>query len=1200
MKCCEIDPHDMVVIMDTCTKLNENMDATDGNLSNKNTNNDEAISMRSRLRSRNVSTANANGESTTTSTATATSTIRKVSKIKNNTPDQQNSATVKANSNAKSSSLSTNTTLITANSAPKCSINETSIASSGWPLMLDYCKDECKRMLREYELCAYEQMVRVFRAQGNLTEEKRKLLHTLQQMLSISIERHQGEVRRATFDETLVTIAKRLNCQENSLVETDVTSGWIEEGTRLIPLMPRLVPQTAFHTMANHVAVNQLHRNAAMPLPGQTGNPSRLIDRSIVTSPKITTMTSKRSRLDSVSSTSLIVKSNNTTSTSKASSTTTSQPKTSSSSSSSSSPASLDSPASTTTTTTFKGKCNNKLPLNKVPSVAKATVTSNSGITTTHLAVVRKSVSNILRQSSPCKSMLNCEASIDSLATSKSYISSAKSSNYELPGGHSNVSRVIFVPSSNSSSSSTSSSTTSPPNRIVKSASQVSKLITTSLEPEAISTSEFNSPPSSNVKILHSSTNSNASNSNFPLKKGHSVTVIPSSTYQRLNLVSNKQQHQQVYNTSSKMSSVISATSTSIANGVSSTNSSGVNLPGQGVIIQTYGRTTAGQANGGKKTNLIIVPSSSKSISAASMSVKGSITMSTASSAPTSSIIGKVVVPSAMGTSVLLPSGTSVKRSLVTTDMITESPSKKTRILGPNKDSPKVITLQPAKASPNSMSGRMIGVPGLTAEAVESLIKGHVTPEIMKLVQSAVSASLAKDQEAKQQVTTNSSSPTSKSITSLTNSLPSSITVSKVSSSPAPVTKVLSPTKESITSVASLNSVVKDEKAANVTVTSASSTGSTTAVVVVEPSQRPPLPPPLTTVESSHPHPHPPTVATAEASASPLIASEKEESTSSKPSREESKSPFTQNSGTGTGKAGLEEKEQEEKVAIKVEEQVEASGEELTSDKVKSAQGELKNAVDGDADASRTTSSTIASAKSPQNSLDAVNLTQDASLPSMKEATVNCIKTETEVKPAELNVKIQADDEEQVINEPECNCKVDQPDELPSDHPVHLNDDSIYPANSREVDEQEKNISECIAALSDENTGVKTTPPTTTCSTPECPRIQPIKLSRQGSSWVPFSIKSDDSNESNSDEEAEGEEDEVDEDETPEEDEEEEMDTGMSQTKESTIDEHSVETPLSDLEDEDDTVNNEINCRESHQPLVAGYGSDSNDLSQTS
>ncbi|XP_035229445.1 BRCA2-interacting transcriptional repressor EMSY-like, partial [Stegodyphus dumicola] len=46
---------------------------------------------------------------------------------------------------------------------------------------------------------------------------------------------------------------------------------WAIEGRRLVPLMPRLAPQTAFTAIADSVANAQAAKNATLPLPGKTG-----------------------------------------------------------------------------------------------------------------------------------------------------------------------------------------------------------------------------------------------------------------------------------------------------------------------------------------------------------------------------------------------------------------------------------------------------------------------------------------------------------------------------------------------------------------------------------------------------------------------------------------------------------------------------------------------------------------------------------------------------------------------------------------------------------------------------------------------------------------------------------------------------------------------------------------------------------------
>ncbi|KAK3095595.1 hypothetical protein FSP39_016479 [Pinctada imbricata] len=134
-----------------------------------------------------------------------------------------------------------------------------------WPMLLDMGKEDCKRVLRRMELEAYCSIISAYRAQGDLTKDKKKILQDLQQSLSISTERHRAEVRRAVNDEKLSTIAYHM-----SGPNTD--SEWMIEGRRLIPLMPRLVPQTAFTVTANQVANMQAERNASMPSPSLTAN----------------------------------------------------------------------------------------------------------------------------------------------------------------------------------------------------------------------------------------------------------------------------------------------------------------------------------------------------------------------------------------------------------------------------------------------------------------------------------------------------------------------------------------------------------------------------------------------------------------------------------------------------------------------------------------------------------------------------------------------------------------------------------------------------------------------------------------------------------------------------------------------------------------------------------------------------------------
>ncbi|KPP63612.1 protein EMSY-like, partial [Scleropages formosus] len=128
-----------------------------------------------------------------------------------------------------------------------------------WPTILDLGRDECKRILRKLGV------ITALRAQGDLTKDKKDLLGELTKVLSISTERHRAEVRRAVNDERLTTIAYHMSGPNSS-------SEWSIEGRRLVPLMPRLVPQTAFTVTANAVANATAHQNASLLLPAETGN----------------------------------------------------------------------------------------------------------------------------------------------------------------------------------------------------------------------------------------------------------------------------------------------------------------------------------------------------------------------------------------------------------------------------------------------------------------------------------------------------------------------------------------------------------------------------------------------------------------------------------------------------------------------------------------------------------------------------------------------------------------------------------------------------------------------------------------------------------------------------------------------------------------------------------------------------------------
>ncbi|XP_045471442.1 BRCA2-interacting transcriptional repressor EMSY [Harmonia axyridis] len=143
-----------------------------------------------------------------------------------------------------------------------------------WPLLIDMTKDESIQSLRNLELEAYSHLVSALRAQGPLNPDKRKLLRETSCVLNISQERHKAEIRRALTDEKLTTIAFHVNAQN------EYNSDWAQEGRRVIPLMPRMAPQTAFSAMADEVAENADLSNKQLPLPANTERKRSMIVQS--------------------------------------------------------------------------------------------------------------------------------------------------------------------------------------------------------------------------------------------------------------------------------------------------------------------------------------------------------------------------------------------------------------------------------------------------------------------------------------------------------------------------------------------------------------------------------------------------------------------------------------------------------------------------------------------------------------------------------------------------------------------------------------------------------------------------------------------------------------------------------------------------------------------------------------------------------
>ncbi|XP_067084670.1 BRCA2-interacting transcriptional repressor EMSY [Osmerus mordax] len=154
-----------------------------------------------------------------------------------------------------------------------------------WPTLVDLGRDECKRILRKLELEAYAGVISALRAQGDLTKDKKDLLGELTKVLSISTERHRAEVRRAVNDERLTTIAYHMSGPNSS-------SEWSIEGRRLVPLMPRLVPQTAFTVTANAVANASANQNASLLMPAETGNKEVVVCYSYTSTTSTPTSTS--------------------------------------------------------------------------------------------------------------------------------------------------------------------------------------------------------------------------------------------------------------------------------------------------------------------------------------------------------------------------------------------------------------------------------------------------------------------------------------------------------------------------------------------------------------------------------------------------------------------------------------------------------------------------------------------------------------------------------------------------------------------------------------------------------------------------------------------------------------------------------------------------------------------------------------------
>lgn len=89
-----------------------------------------------------------------------------------------------------------------------------------------------RRTLRKLELEAYASVISAFRAQGQLTKDKKSSLQVLSKCLRISAERHRAEIRRAVNDELLSLVA-------SSIAGTETDKAWRREGQKLSSTNPQ-------------------------------------------------------------------------------------------------------------------------------------------------------------------------------------------------------------------------------------------------------------------------------------------------------------------------------------------------------------------------------------------------------------------------------------------------------------------------------------------------------------------------------------------------------------------------------------------------------------------------------------------------------------------------------------------------------------------------------------------------------------------------------------------------------------------------------------------------------------------------------------------------------------------------------------------------------------------------------------------------
>ncbi|KAI5737166.1 hypothetical protein M8J76_010663 [Diaphorina citri] len=127
-----------------------------------------------------------------------------------------------------------------------------------WPALLDMTEEQCKVKLRCMELEAYSCIVSVLRARGPLTEEKLNFMKQCAKEFHISQERHKVEIRKASNDELLSTIA-------DTLYGPNTESKWFIEGRRLAPVLNTEPRQSVYIELANRMAEIARAHNASLP-----------------------------------------------------------------------------------------------------------------------------------------------------------------------------------------------------------------------------------------------------------------------------------------------------------------------------------------------------------------------------------------------------------------------------------------------------------------------------------------------------------------------------------------------------------------------------------------------------------------------------------------------------------------------------------------------------------------------------------------------------------------------------------------------------------------------------------------------------------------------------------------------------------------------------------------------------------------------